>query len=52
MCLPTPNRTDKTPPDQDISLLAFATFNSTRGLLQLLDNLEYEDDLIYEDNLV
>ena len=49
-----PNPPKPTPPGivpKGSCRLAFTTFKDTKGLLRVPYNLEYEDDLKYEDNL-
>ena len=48
MCLPTPEPTRPGIVPRCTFRMAFCTFKGTRGLL---DNLEYEDDLKYDDEL-
>ena len=52
VCLTTPNKTKPNWPrivPRCSSILAFAIFTGTRGLLRLSDDLKYEDNLKYEE---
>ena len=50
-CLPTPSPPQPRP-NRNSSRLAFTSFKDTKGLLWLLYNLEYEDDLKYKEEVI